>query len=81
LFYAASMPNDVVELARVRALARNGTARTIRVAAGISLGELAKSVGVDRSTILRWESGERRPRGAAALRYAQTVRDLLGEAV
>ncbi len=53
-----------------------GTARLIRVEAGLSLSELAQAVGVDRGTIWRWESGRRRPRGPAAERYLAALEEL-----
>jgi hypothetical protein len=46
---------ELVELARVRALCASGAARSIRVAARMSLGEVSRSLGVSPSTVLRWE--------------------------
>jgi len=67
---------DLVRLAAVRSLADSGRARSIRRAAGISLQEVANVVGVRASTISRWESGQRVPRGDAALRYARLLHRL-----
>ncbi|WP_424224354.1 helix-turn-helix domain-containing protein [Brooklawnia sp.] len=48
----------------------------IRQHANLTRAEVARAVGVDPSTVSRWESGERRPRGAAAARYADLLRRL-----
>jgi DNA-binding transcriptional regulator YiaG len=71
--------NDLVELARVRSMSKAGTARTIRLGAGLSLGEVAKAVGVSEVAIYRWEQGQRSPRGVPALKYAQVLAALLGK--
>jgi DNA-binding transcriptional regulator YiaG len=68
---------EVASLARVRALCSSGAARSIRVAAGMSLGELGRGLGVSPSTVLRWERGDRRPRGDAGLRYGALLDQLL----
>jgi DNA-binding transcriptional regulator YiaG len=57
-------------LQAVRTRIKSGEARQIREAARLTQSELARSVGVDHTTLCRWESGERLPRGEAALRYA-----------
>lgn len=54
----------------------NGTGRGIRKAAGLSMGEVAKVVGVSEPTIWRWEEGKNRPRGAAAARWAALLDEL-----
>jgi transcriptional regulator with XRE-family HTH domain len=54
---------------------RSGEAQRIRIDAGLSLREVADAVNVSVSALHRWEAGDRRPRGDAAIRYAH----LLGE--
>ena len=54
-----------------------GATRKSRQAAGLSLAEVAVAVGVSPATILRWETGQRTPRGAAALRYARLHETLI----
>lgn len=49
------------------------------MAADVSLSEIAGPVGVSPSTIHRWETGDRRPTGAAALRYGELLSELLGQ--
>jgi transcriptional regulator with XRE-family HTH domain len=48
----------------------SGQAREIREAARLTQSDIARSVGVHFSTLSRWESGARLPRGQPALRYA-----------
>ncbi|MEY2590542.1 MAG: hypothetical protein QOJ67_2526 [Acidimicrobiaceae bacterium] len=69
---------ELERLAKVRSLAAGGTARAIRKAARLSLNEIAHPIGVDQSTIYRWETGSRRPQGEAALRYLVVLESLLG---
>lgn len=66
----------IERLTEARALVASGEARRIRLAAGLSLLEVGAPVGVDPSTIGRWERRERMPRGRAAIRYAQVLRRL-----
>lgn len=66
-------------LAGVRDLTHSGQARKIRQHANLTRAEVARAVGVDPSTVSRWESGERRPRGTAAIRYAELLRRLSAE--
>jgi DNA-binding transcriptional regulator YiaG len=68
---------EVATLARVRALCASGAARSIRVAAQMSLGEFGRGLGVSPSTVLRWERFDRQPRGDAGLRYAALLDQLL----
>lgn len=72
----AGMATKLIRLADVRVAARNGEARRLRLAAGLSLREVAREVGVAVPTVLRWETGERQPRGNAALRYARLLEAL-----
>ena len=65
--------DDLVRLANVRAATHAGAARSLRLAAGLSLREVAANVGVGVSTVYRWENGERRPRGEAAIRYGELL--------
>ena len=51
-------------------------ARLIREAAGVTQTQLAESLGVHRMTILRWESGERRPRGLYLAAYSLALREM-----
>lgn len=67
---------EVLKLARVRRLAREGIARRVRLDAGLSLADVAEAVGVAVATLSRWEHGVRRPTGEPALRYADLLAQL-----
>lgn len=69
---------QIVRIARARRLAA-GSGRRIRLASGVSVRELAAGVGVDPSTLWRWETGRSRPRGEAALRWERALEALNGE--
>lgn len=62
-------PTQLGRVARVRALAAGGDARTIREAAGISLREAALAIKTSPSTLSRCELGECRPGPELALRW------------
>jgi transcriptional regulator with XRE-family HTH domain len=55
-----------------------GAAKSIRLAAGVSLPEIARDVGVAHSTVYRWENNLNVPKGEAALRYAALLDELAG---
>ena len=63
-------------LVEVRQRGRNGSAKAIRIAAGLTIAEVAAAVGVGESTVSRWEGGSRQPRGEAALRWAALLTEL-----
>jgi DNA-binding transcriptional regulator YiaG len=50
--------------------------REIRQRLGVTQQRVAEAVGVHWTTVARWESGQRRPRGAAASRYYDLLRRL-----
>lgn len=69
---------QLLDLVGVRGLARSGRAREIRIAAGVSLADVAGAIGVAAGTVQRWENGLRKPYGSAALRYGALL-DALGK--
>ena len=69
-------PEELGLVSEARRLAGGGGARAIRVAAGVTLYEVAAACGVYPSTVGRWEKGERRPRGRGAAQYALVLREL-----
>jgi transcriptional regulator with XRE-family HTH domain len=69
---------DTISLAQARSFTRSGAARAVRVAAGLSLREMAEPLGVAPSTVLRWERCERSPRGEKALAYKKLLDGLVG---
>jgi transcriptional regulator with XRE-family HTH domain len=68
---------DLNRVTRARSFAESGAARSIRLAADLSLREVASAAGVSVSTVWRWEHGERRPRGDAAVRYGAVLDELM----
>ncbi|WP_448617247.1 helix-turn-helix domain-containing protein [Geodermatophilus sp. URMC 65] len=73
-------PTTVERLVGARALPASGEARRIRLAAGISLQQIAAEIGVSVSAIYRWERGDRMPRSHAAAEYGALLlrlRDIL----
>lgn len=68
---------NLVQVATVRRWCVTGEAHARRVAARLSLGEVAQAAGVDAATIRKWETGTRTPRRDAALRY-YAILDSLG---
>ncbi|MFF7200483.1 helix-turn-helix domain-containing protein [Streptomyces sp. NPDC008141] len=67
---------QVLRLADVRAAVSSGEAQRLRVAAQLSIGEVANAIGVDQSTVWRWEQGARKPRGEGALAYGELIKAL-----
>lgn len=65
-----------LRLVQLRAAISTGETRQIRVAARLSISEMADACGVDQSTLWRWEQGKRLPRGEHALRYADVIDSL-----
>jgi transcriptional regulator with XRE-family HTH domain len=58
----------LLAISEVRAMLREGRLRELRERHSLSQHELARALGVDPSTVSRWESGERVPLEAAAAR-------------
>lgn len=67
---------DLVALLRARRCAADGTGRQLREAAHLSLRDMASAADLSPSTLSRWETGGRRPHGAAAIRYGRLLGDL-----
>ena len=57
-------------------LVRNGLLRSLRIGWGMSQSKLAELVGVEPSTITRWENQSRFPRHEHAIRLASLFRQL-----
>ena len=64
---------NVEALREVRQWARSGEARRIRTAALLSQADIASAIGVDASTVARWEKGERLPSATLAARYRSVL--------
>ncbi len=66
-----------MQVSRARALVSSGAARSVRLGARLSLWELAGQIGCAPSTVLRWERGDRIPRGGLAVRYVEALDTLM----
>lgn len=73
--------SDLPTVALIRRMAGDGAARQIREQARLSLHDVAAAVGVADSTVCRWETGKRLPRGELALRYAAALAEVAVVAV
>lgn len=49
------------------------TCRRVREQAGLTQNEVAELLGVERSTVTRYESGTRKPRGTVRLAYVDLL--------
>lgn len=54
----------------------DGAAKKIRKAAGITLAQMAAVLGVDESTLSRWESGSRTPKSHHAREWGRLLNEL-----
>lgn len=68
--------HDLLLLAKARRLSESGEGAKARIAADLSLSEVAGAVGVSPSALWRWEHGERSPQGARAVAWARLIDDL-----
>lgn len=50
--------------------------RRIRMAAGVSIRDVAREIGVSPMSVQRWETGFCRPGIAAAARYSQLIQEM-----
>lgn len=70
---------DLVARSRSRRQFKPEFARAVRLAAQISLAELAAELEVTASAVSRWEAGSRRPRGPLAEKYLEALARLEAE--
>ncbi len=64
------------ERIELRKLPTAAELRALRLRAGLTQDELAAEVGCSRLAIVRYENGERRPKGELAERYGRVLRVL-----
>lgn len=68
---------NIAKLARLRRdLPSPDSRRAIRVAAGVSLEDVAREVGVTRSAVARWERGDRSPGREHIAEYSRVLHEL-----
>lgn len=69
--------SSLIEVAAVRRLLKDGTAWRIRDTAGVSRAEVAATVGIDRGTLFKWETGRvSAPHTAALILYGEQLKKL-----
>lgn len=71
----------LAEQLRERDLPAPDVCRALRMAAGLSQREFAKTVGVTHAAVGYWETGRRTPRGARRVAYAAAMRLLAARGV
>jgi transcriptional regulator with XRE-family HTH domain len=68
--------STVDRVAELCAWIRSGKARELRELSGLTQGEIARDCEVTHVAVMRWEKGERRPRGRNALAYHKALSSL-----
>ncbi|MCZ7529737.1 MAG: helix-turn-helix transcriptional regulator [Acidimicrobiia bacterium] len=69
---------ELAQLSRIRRAAENGSARALRMSAGISLRELARKIEITPGALSMLERGLRRPGPDVAQRWADELEELGG---
>jgi DNA-binding XRE family transcriptional regulator len=64
---------ETIDISRARHALSSGRGLLARLQAGLTQQEVANAVGVTKGCVARWERGETRPRGRAALAYANLL--------
>ncbi len=67
---------ELVLLGTARRRAKDGSGRATRKAADLSLRLVADSIGISEGALSRWETGDRQPRGLAAVNWARLLDQL-----
>lgn len=70
------MTSSIDTITHTRKLIFAGAARDLRRAAGLTQADVGAELGVHSSTVGRWETGSRSPRGDAVFRYAEFLAEL-----
>ncbi len=68
--------NDLLLVALARRAAKDGTAKEVRIANGLTQADVGSVCGVTPQAVTRWERGVRVPGSEAALRYGRLLRRL-----
>ncbi len=56
---------------------RTGLAGELRERAGLSQGDVSRALGTDVGSVCKWESGKRKPTGAAGVAYLELIAGLV----
>jgi transcriptional regulator with XRE-family HTH domain len=73
------MTQRLAQLTRAYRLAENEQGRLVRERSGISLRELAATIGTNMGELSRWERGIARPRAPVALRWPEAIEVISAE--
>jgi DNA-binding XRE family transcriptional regulator len=73
-------PSDLAAAARTRVALRAGSAKLTRIQSGVSAAEIARVVGVARTTVCDWEAGRKVPTIEHALAYGRALAALAPKA-
>lgn len=65
--------NDLLALTLMRRALASGEAKELRIDARLSRAEVAELLGVTPEAVMKWELGERVPRGQPARSYASLL--------
>lgn len=68
--------SDLEDKLWLRAVIASGEARRLRLENDVTLTDVGSTCGVTYVAVHHWETGQRVPRGAPALRYARVLRML-----
>jgi transcriptional regulator with XRE-family HTH domain len=67
---------EALAVRRVRARLRDGSARAVRLSAGLSLADVERAAGASAGQAARWESGKNTPSFGSALKLARLYGEL-----
>lgn len=65
--------DEVRAAKRIQRLVRTGRLAELREELGLSQSDVARALGVNQSSVSRWEAGRARPRAAHALALAELL--------
>lgn len=66
-------PSDLAAAARIRAGLKSGAARQAREMSGVSAAEIARVLGLTRTSVWEWETGRKQPTASHALAYGRAL--------
>jgi DNA-binding transcriptional regulator YiaG len=64
---------DLDAIITARRAAKSGLGRALRRASHLTQSEIGGECGVSGACVSRWESGDRMPRGAPAVKYGELL--------
>jgi transcriptional regulator with XRE-family HTH domain len=64
------------QLADAREFSASGRGQELRIAAHLSMNDVARAIGTTPAAVSRWERAEHKPTGATGIRWGQFCRSL-----